>query len=278
MSDGFTCAALDAEDREHLLDVLDGALRVHTRAQFYLWTQGALQRFLPHQTVLCLSGAVARLRFELNVFSRVVDAAHDQATGRQDNMLLRLVDDWLRSGQQPRLFPLAPEGRLERRQLAIEFRRRGLGHVAAHGARAAHEGSGSLFVFLGLDQIPDARHAYLLELLMPHLHMALYRVLQLEAQTQAQVPADEAEATHGSGGGALTRRQLQVLLWVKSGKTNEEIASILDLSPPTVKNHVQKILRKLGANNRAQAVGKADSLGLFAIGARARSGDSPSGA
>ena len=40
--------------------------------------------------------------------------------------------------------------------------------------------------------------------------------------------------------------------------------SMPTISPLTVKNHVQKILRKLGASNRAQAVSKAISLGLIA--------------
>ncbi len=265
MSDPGTFTALGVEDRDHLFDVLDGSLKVRTRAEFYLWTQGALQRFLPHETVLCLSGPVARMRFELNVFSRAIDAAQDQDAGRLDNMLLRLVEDWLRSGQLPRLFPLVPQGAVERRQLCVEFKRRGLGHVAVHGAREARDGSGSLFAFLGLGEAPGPRHAYLLELLMPHLHMALHRVLQHEAQ------GPTLDAVAAPGNGALTRRQLQVLSWIKSGKTNEEIAKILDVSAPTVKNHVQKILRKLDASNRAQAVGKADSLGLFAI--RARAGD-----
>jgi DNA-binding CsgD family transcriptional regulator len=47
-----------------------------------------------------------------------------------------------------------------------------------------------------------------------------------------------------------------VLNWVREGKTNQEIAQILDISPLTVKNHVQKILRKLKVTNRAQAVAR----------------------
>ena len=43
----------------------------------------------------------------------------------------------------------------------------------------------------------------------------------------------------------------------------DQIGEVLSISPLTVKNHVQKILRKLGASNRAQAVSKALSLGLI---------------
>jgi DNA-binding CsgD family transcriptional regulator len=56
------------------------------------------------------------------------------------------------------------------------------------------------------------------------------------------------------------------LHWVKNGKTNNEIGQILGISAPTVKNHVQNIMRKLNVNNRAQAVGKSAVLRLLAPG------------
>jgi len=43
---------------------------------------------------------------------------------------------------------------------------------------------------------------------------------------------------------------------VRKGKTNQEIALILQISLFTVKNHLQRIFRKLDVLNRAQAVGK----------------------
>jgi DNA-binding CsgD family transcriptional regulator len=42
--------------------------------------------------------------------------------------------------------------------------------------------------------------------------------------------------------------------WVGKGKTNPEIGMILNISPFTVKNHLQRIFKKLDVMNRAQAV------------------------
>jgi DNA-binding CsgD family transcriptional regulator len=56
---------------------------------------------------------------------------------------------------------------------------------------------------------------------------------------------------------ALTPREQEVLRWIAIGKSNFEVGAILSISPLTVKNHVQKILRKLNVVNRTQAVGKA---------------------
>jgi len=47
-----------------------------------------------------------------------------------------------------------------------------------------------------------------------------------------------------------------VLYWVAKGKTNPEIAQILDISSFTVKNHMQRVFKKLDVSNRAQAVSK----------------------
>jgi DNA-binding CsgD family transcriptional regulator len=52
----------------------------------------------------------------------------------------------------------------------------------------------------------------------------------------------------------LTAREREILLLLRDGKSNAEIGATLAISPLTVKNHVQKVLRKLGVRNRTQAV------------------------
>lgn len=60
----------------------------------------------------------------------------------------------------------------------------------------------------------------------------------------------------------LSARETEVLHWLCNGKSNWEIAQILDLSPYTVKNHVSNILEKLKANNRQHAATKGVELGF----------------
>lgn len=52
----------------------------------------------------------------------------------------------------------------------------------------------------------------------------------------------------------LTERQGEVLAWVARGRTNEEIAAILSLSPHTVRTHVEDILDRLGVHTRSAAM------------------------
>jgi DNA-binding CsgD family transcriptional regulator len=54
--------------------------------------------------------------------------------------------------------------------------------------------------------------------------------------------------------GALTSREWEILRLLASGATNGQIASALVVSDNTVKSHIKRILRKLPAANRAEAV------------------------
>lgn len=57
-----------------------------------------------------------------------------------------------------------------------------------------------------------------------------------------------------AAGTKVTPREYQVLCWMYYGKTNEEIALLLGISTLTVKNHVQKLLCRLGVPTRMRAV------------------------
>jgi two-component system response regulator DesR len=62
----------------------------------------------------------------------------------------------------------------------------------------------------------------------------------------------------------LTTREREVLALIASGATNREIAGELFLSPHTVKEHTSSLYRKLDVRNRAEAVVRAQRLGLLA--------------
>ena len=51
----------------------------------------------------------------------------------------------------------------------------------------------------------------------------------------------------------ITDRESEVLLWIARGKSNRDIAEILNLSPRTVNKHLEQIYTKLGVENRTSA-------------------------
>ncbi|HEV8653006.1 MAG TPA: response regulator transcription factor [Actinomycetes bacterium] len=67
----------------------------------------------------------------------------------------------------------------------------------------------------------------------------------------------ELEAVPGS----LTGRQREVLRLLAEGRTNREIARILEVSDDTVKFHLKNLFERLGVDNRTEAVVMASRLG-----------------
>ncbi|MET9698232.1 response regulator transcription factor [Streptomyces sp. NPDC006529] len=87
------------------------------------------------------------------------------------------------------------------------------------------------------------------------------------AQGGGAGPAAAAPGAHAERLAALTVREREVLGLVAGGLSNDEIGGRLEVSPLTVKTHVNRAMAKLGARDRAQLVVIAYESGLV----RARS-------
>ena len=85
---------------------------------------------------------------------------------------------------------------------------------------------------------------------------------ELLARTRRLVSRAEGERQHGAN---LTPRELEVLELLAAGFGQAEIARRLVISPKTVGTHIERILAKLGAHSRAEAVGLAYRLQLVAV-------------
>ncbi|WP_411111306.1 response regulator [Streptomyces sp. c-19] len=87
----------------------------------------------------------------------------------------------------------------------------------------------------------------------------------LIASFLAQGGGTQAEGEGGARSerlATLTAREREVLVLVGGGLSNDEIAERLDVSPLTVKTHVNRAMAKLGARDRAQLVVTAYESGL----------------
>jgi transcriptional regulator EpsA len=234
-------------------------MSITNRPQFYLWAQGALQGFIPHETLYCVFGDIENMQFNFECFSRVPRNANSAGADPSTDLLSRIVEDWLRHGQQPRSYCVSSTEQLGRRQLISDLHKMRLNPALAHGPVEIQGGFGSFFLFAGMDRSPTVVEAHLLKLLMPYLHIVLYRVLGRQSEN-----GDALSHTKALPTAMLSKREIQVLHWVRNGKTNLEISQILEISQTTVKSHVQSVMRKLNVNNRAQAVGKSATLRLVA--------------
>ncbi len=89
----------------------------------------------------------------------------------------------------------------------------------------------------------------------PRLCMCLYKYV---ARQSACVPNLHIRVQLG-----LTRRQQQLVPLIAQGMTNKEIASQLNLSEQTVKNHIHRMLQKVGVDDRLAMVEMVRVQGAF---------------
>jgi transcriptional regulator EpsA len=245
---------LGGEDRTRLADIMEASLRVRNRHQFFQWTQGAVQGLLPHEILVCGAADAPDGEFAMHRFSITRDFGQEQFDLVCDphmGLIPRAIAAWRRGGAP---LMVAPESAQRHSDLAVMVQANGLGNLAAHGVCGPGGRIASFFSFSRVSFEFGPQLAYTLELLAPVLHSALSRMLLEESKPTADKPRRIRP---------ITQREAEVLRWIKEGKTNVDIAQILNLSPWTVKNHMQAILKKLSVQNRSHAVARAISLGIL---------------
>jgi transcriptional regulator EpsA len=247
---------LSAHERELFTEIVESSLRVVGRHQFFSWTQGLVQTLLPHEILLCGVDDGSRQGMSMHHFAgtRYFKEEHFAAVCEpRDGLVPRLLAEWQASGA-PVLVDGQSNGSNGRAVLSELVQRNELRNIAAHAIRGAGRG---IVGFYGFSRIPGElgpHIAYVAELIVPYIHSTFVRVLGNQHR---------ASASGARAGRAITPRETEILRWIKQGKTNLEIARALELSPWTVKNHVQTILKKLSAQTRGHAVARAMSLGIL---------------
>lgn len=87
----------------------------------------------------------------------------------------------------------------------------------------------------------------------------LYRLLTCRAELPLSAAPDATVQAAGTVGPApvLTPREGDVMHWLSRGKTDAEIAALLEISPRTVHKHLEHVYVKLGVETRTAAVMRA---------------------
>ena len=244
-------------DRERFSEVVENSFAIGSRHQFFTWTQSSLQSLLPHEILICGIEGGARHGMSMHRFSasRYFRDEHFDAVA---DPLKGLGPRLAASAEGSRgmvIFSPAAGSRPADIELANLVAANELKNLAAHLVTGA---SGKVEALYGFARVPvalDARLAHIIELLIPHVHGAFLRVLATEREISG--------AGSQRGGRLVTPRQEEILCLIKEGKTNIEIAELLDCSPWTIKNHIQAILRRLDSTTRTHAISRAMSLGIL---------------
>lgn len=251
--------------------IMEAAPQVCRRHQFFVWTQGDLQRWLPHDLMLCgfYDREAKDLAFDVFNSRPLPEATVAQLQEVPPTWLQPLVTVWDAARQQAMTMSLGSHA--TQHEVLGALHGAGYSEVLMHG----HTRPGrpdeleSFFVLARHGQRLSAQHGLALDMLLPCLHTAYQRVCVTERQmvpARAPSPAPAPAPTTARPATPITLREREILMWVRDGLSNHAIGAKLGISALTVKNHVQKILRKLGASNRAQAVAIAMSINAWGDG------------
>ena len=256
-------AATDFLQIESIVLNLDASLRVHNRAHFFSWTQGLLQSLIRHELLVCTLCHGKPPAFRADGFSMTTPdpALFSDMFLRDTAVAPALLKAWEERRYQPVVFDVGTAGTpgpLPNGAFSRELERLGATQLMVHGVHDADGRALGLFTFACRPGSIGARQAYLAQILAPGLHAAWVRT-----QLQRREGGGNGGGDRSLGHSVLTVRELDILKWIYLGKSNFEIGAILKISPLTVKNHVQKILRKLNVVNRTQAIGKALELRIL---------------
>jgi len=252
-------ALLHPRQVESLLLNIDASLRVHARHHLFGWTQGMLQSLLKHELLVCALRSTRPTSYQVDCFaSPWIDPERVSEVFQRDAAFVgHLVSQWVEGEFRPIVCSAGSGVPLARGAFAAELQRLRTDSVIAHGTYDSLGKPVSLFVLAAMPADLGPEQAFLLELVVPFLHLAWIR-------TQLGGALEDRSATAQSVD-PLSAREKEILRWIHLGKSNFEIGTILGISPLTVKNHVQKILRKLNAQNRTHAVGRALELRILDI-------------
>lgn len=248
---------LSKPEEEHLMRALEAALQVRNLRQFFLWVQGQFQGLLPHETMVCIrfaeNGEMQHsecLRSTVNdpgLIKRLCDPV--------DGLTVRLSQYCHTSQTLPCV--IIPAAQSEQHPLTLfhtEISRYQLGNTMVHGSGRLRGGD-TFFALFSMPEIPTVRQTFFLDLLLPSLHLAFLRAISAGN-------SKNKDAT-GTLSPLLSSREIEVLRWVTKGKSNYEIGVILELSTLTIKNHLQKIFKKLNVHNRVQAAARCQDMQLL---------------
>ena len=239
---------LSTREQEYLVRVIETGVAVRAPHEFFLWTQGQLQALLPHQALVGLQFDSDDALAGLHCVHALVLAPQVLAAleSRTDGLALRLARHCQVAQRLPFLVDVGVPATCALAPFQDELRLLGFDNVLVHGSGPV-AGGGTVFALFGMPQRPGARHAYFLELVLAHLHLALMRM---------SAPRDGASRMPAEASRPLSARETEILHWLAQGKSNFEVGCILGISAATVKNHLQRIYRTLGVSNRSHALAR----------------------
>lgn len=236
------------------------SLRSHQ--DVFKWLQGDIQHFVPHEIMVSAWGDFRRGRIQHDIISSIVGVRTQHVNSQALTPLLtRCFTRWYESGGQAYSLSAGSRGFLLNSngfECTLTQALRHMRSVMVHAVHDRRRNDVCLYLTFSTAHQLNNHQCAALHSMLPYLDNALRQIDLLPSSQQPMEFTDKFVTNEEERSSPLTQREMEVLNWIALGKTNPEIGCILSISLFAVKNHIQRIFRKLNVSNRAQAVAKAN--------------------
>jgi transcriptional regulator EpsA len=264
---GFTspCADMGTQDCERFLRIVLKASQIRHHYELFLMLQGEIQHFISHQIFIAAWGDFRSSRPALDIVSSLPDVRTAKVNGcgvQVEALLKDLHTRWVANGRRKMLLTngLAKSITFSTCNCSLHNAMRGIGSILVHGVHNKRDEIDSLYLALDPDSVMSGQSV---EHFFQMVDPLIYQIDIAFRNVSTLAPASHTDKSPAAASAsALSVRELEIMKWVADGRTNVGIGEILGISPFTVKNHIQRIFSKLGANNRTEAVAKCNQSGL----------------
>jgi transcriptional regulator EpsA len=249
---------MDIEVKSYYLDRLFSAIqrsnKVRKHIDFFVWLQNSVAEFIPHEALLAIwgdfnEGIDAKLQYDVTSNVDGFNTYAVMGASKEVNQcMVYLYQLWLDNDRH--FYALNNFGTSE---FDCKFRKvfpdlsQELNSLLVFGVSDLRGGNDCLYVFFSKYNKFQIKNT-VMDFMMPHIDHVLRKIQHLgpvKPITKISLPFNMS---------SLTERELEVIEWIKAGKTNQETASILNITQNTVKSHLKRIYQKLNVSKRAQAV------------------------
>ena len=247
---------LGAEEGARFLRIVSECGRIRRHCDIYRWLAADVQHFLPHEILLSAWGDFDEWKLKLDLVSALPGLrTHRAGHCGLEALVRRAYARWCEAGREPLMMEFtSTDASQQACDCPVHSALRGMRHMLVHGVHDKRSGSGALYIALACEPIDrgqnSSRFLAMVDPLVAQIDSAFRRVPALAPAEVSCAPESGSEVLE------LSEREVEVLESLRRGKTNLDIAVALNISPFTVKNHVQRIFRKIGVRNRTQAAAR----------------------
>lgn len=234
--------------------IIERSYQIRTHLDYFVWLQNSVAELIPHDMLLTVWGDFrqqqdgqlyydAASNLKGLTTPAIIDATDKVSHILNDLYRLRLVsandcfaiNELEEAETYRRMKSIFPEQLVEINSLLI------------YGMKDERSGDECLYIFFSKEHTLEMK-TQVMDFIMPHVDHVLRKIKPL-MQFDGIEKADDVLSLS-----TLSEREIEVISWIKAGKTNQEIGMILSISQNTVKSHLKRIFQKLNIGRRAQAV------------------------